>query len=136
MWQRNNGQGESESLQNRFTAYLVLSVRRKKRNYIIKKYTQQQHEIPFEETLDQSDQHELSDVLPLMMRLENESLCYALGKLNEREWKVFISRALDERSFADMGKELGLGYKGVAAIYYRAIQKIRKIMEDMNKDGF
>lgn len=36
---------------------------------------------------------------------------------------------LDERSLDELAAELGLSYKGFAAIYYRAIQKIKKKMK-------
>lgn len=69
--------------------------------------------------------------LPLLLQLENDSLLYALKEINERERHVFLSRILDEKSFEVLAAELGLSYKGVAAIYYRAIAKIKKKMEEM-----
>ena len=44
MWQRNNGQTEAEKLQNRFTAYLLVAVRRQQRDYVIKKNQRIRHE--------------------------------------------------------------------------------------------
>lgn len=70
----------------------------------------------------------LADI-PLYMRLQNEKLLFALSQLTERERYVYFSRTLDERDFEELGAELGLSYKGVAAIYYRAIQKIKKKMK-------
>ena len=45
MWQRNNGQTEAEKLQNRFTAYLLVAVRRQQRDYVIKKNQRIRHEL-------------------------------------------------------------------------------------------
>lgn len=45
----------------------------------------------------------------------------------------FFARVLDERSFESLAEEMGLGYKGVTAIYYRTIQKIKKKMKEMRK---
>lgn len=40
---------------------------------------------------------------------------------------------LDEKSFEELAAELGLGYKGAAVIYYRAIQKIKNRMKEAEK---
>lgn len=48
--------------------------------------------------------------------------------LTERERYILLAHVLDERNFAALARELGLGYKGTAAIYYRAVQKVRKSM--------
>ena len=53
-------------------------------------------------------------------------LTQALGQISDRERYIFFARALERRSFQDLALELGLGYKGVAAIYYRALQKLKK----------
>lgn len=49
MWQRNNGQTEAEKLQNRFTAYLLVAVRRQQRDYVIKKNQRIRHELLMED---------------------------------------------------------------------------------------
>lgn len=76
-------------------------------------------------------EQEAVEGLPLFLRLENDALLYALKKLNQRERYVFLSRVLDEKSFEELAEELNLGYKGVAAIYYRIIVKIKKRMGEM-----
>ena len=53
-------------------------------------------------------------------------LAQALGQISDRERYIFFARALEKRSFDDLSSELGMGYKGVAAVYYRAIQKLKK----------
>lgn len=55
-------------------------------------------------------------------------LLEALQQLGERERYVFLSRALGEKSLERLSIELGLTYKGTAAIYYRAIHKIKQKM--------
>ena len=67
------------------------------------------------------------------MQLEDSALIHALKEVNERERHIFLARVLDERSFESLAEETGLGYKGVAAIYYRTIQKIKKKMKEMKK---
>ena len=58
--------------------------------------------------------------------LESLMLTQALGQISDRERYIFFARALEKRSFDDLAAELGMGYKGVAAVYYRAIQKLKK----------
>lgn len=63
------------------------------------------------------------------MKLENVNLIFALEQLNEKERYVLLTRVLDEKSFEDLGNELGLSYKGITSVYYRAIHKIRDKMK-------
>jgi len=130
MWQRNNGQTESEKLQNRFTAYLLVAVRRQQRDYVIKKNQRIRYEFLMEDDTD------ILDELPLMIQMENVALQCALEQISERERYVFMARMLDGISFEELGAELGLGYKGVAAVYYRAVSKIRKRMKEVNQNEF
>lgn len=139
MWQRNNGRDEGEVLQNHFTSYVSTAVQRRRNEYIQQMMRQQASECLSENlALESSEweyqlEQELFGELPLLAQLENDALLYALKEISERERHVFLSRVLDEKSFEALAKELGLGYKGVAAIYYRAIQKIRKRMEERKK---
>ena len=67
------------------------------------------------------------------MYFENEKLERALRKLTERDRYVLFARAMAERSFEDLAAELGLSYKGIAAVYARAIKKLKKELEDADK---
>ena len=123
MWQRNNGQAEDD-LQFRFTAYLVSAVKRRRKDYLIQFYKRSSIESTVEVVLDR---------LPLMDVIENGVLLEALQKLNERERQIFLARTLEEEDFETLGAKFGLSYKGVAALYYRTIQKIRKSIEGGDK---
>jgi RNA polymerase sigma factor (sigma-70 family) len=139
MWQRNNGQTEAEKLQNRFTAYLLVAVRRQQRDYMIKKNQRMRYEFLVEDDTYQAEgqiEKNMLDELPMMMQLESEALQYALEQIGERERYVFLARALDGISFDTLGAELGLGYKGAAAIYYRAVEKIKKKMREVGQNDF
>lgn len=130
MWQRNSGRGEEEKLQNRFTAYLVTAVHRRKKDHVYMKRRQCQFEYYLEDwPVKLGIEPDIFDKIPLFMNLENANLIFALEQLNEKERYVFLTRVLDEKSFEDLGNELGLSYKGVAAVYYRAIHKIRDKMK-------
>ena len=132
VWQRNEGHEQDEILQNKFTAYLLAAVQRRKAQYIDNLMKAQQITTLIEETsMDNTFdlEQEALQGIPLYMRLQNEKLFWSLSTLTERERYVFFNRALDERSLDELAAELGLSYKGVAAIYYRAIQKIKKKMK-------
>ena len=132
VWQRNEGHEQDDVLQNRFTAYLLSAVQRRKAQYIDTLMKVQQTSTLIEETVMDIEfdlEAEVSQEIPLYMRLQNEKLFLSLSRLTERERYVFFTRALDERSLDELASELGLSYKGVAAIYYRTIQKIKKSMK-------
>lgn len=136
MWQRNNGKEEVEKLQNRFTAYLVTAVHRKRAAYMNQRIKLIQMEYAAERdnwNYQEGVYHDMFEELPLLMHLENDRLFYALKYLNERELYIFLERVLNEVSFEELAAELGLSYKGVAAIYYRTVQKIKKQMKGMNR---
>lgn len=136
MWQKNNGKSETEILQNQFTAYLATAVQHRRGEYIQQISRQQQTEFVTEVIEDSQKEDVEKDMLselPLSMQLEDSALIHALKEVNDRERHIFFARVLDERSFESLAEEMGLGYKGVAAIYYRTIQKIKKKMKEMRK---
>lgn len=130
MWIRNGGKSDNDILQNQFTAYLTVATHRTKMEYMEQLIV----DLKCVETLEAisngeyvKEDQEMSN-LPIIMQLENQMLLEALQELGERERYVFLNRALGEKSFERLSIELGLTYKGAAAIYYRAIQKIRQKM--------
>lgn len=136
MWQKNNGKSETEILQNQFTAYLATAVQHRRGEYIQQISRQQQTEFVTEVIEDSQKEDVEKDMLselPLSMQLEDSALIHALKEVNDRERHIFFARVLDERSFESLAEEMGLGYKGVTAIYYRTIQKIKKKMKEMRK---
>ena len=132
MWQRNNGQAEDDL---QFTAYLVSAVKRRRKDYLIQLYKRSSIESAVEMVYESepSSEEVVLDRLPLMDVIENGALLEALHKLNERERQIFLARTLEEEDFETLGTKFGLSYKGVAALYYRTIQKIRKSIEGGDK---
>ena len=122
MWQRNNGQGENNILQNQFTTYLVTALRWQKITYLRKRTKLGKHELPtdfdsaFAEMVAGREENLFSVEQPV---LDSIALARALTLISDRERYVFFARTLEERGF---------GYKGAAAIYYRTIQKLRQEM--------
>lgn len=136
VWQRNSGQDEEEILQNRFTAYITSAVQRYRAAYIQKAQKHQQEISLIDAMLEDkpvSMEEEAMADIPLLMKLENNSLAQAMLQLSDRERHVFMTRVLEERSFESLAQEIGLSYKGVSAIYYRAIQKIKKYMKEVDE---
>ena len=123
---RNNG-NEEHRIQNQFTAYLVTSVKRCRQQYMhqLDKYQKAQTEFDerylFEKPLDN-------------WQMESDALDQALVKLSERERYVLLSRVLEEKSFEEIGKKLGLKYKGVTAMYSRTLAKLRKMLEEVQNE--
>lgn len=132
MWIKNKGQAEDEILQNRFTAYIMTAIQRRRKDYV----QQMLKNIEIAGLLDEIHADEAFNLegealtdLPLMMKIENEELLQGLQQLGERERYVLLNRAVEAKSFEMLSLELGLTYKGVCAIYYRAVQKIKNRMK-------
>lgn len=137
MQKRNDGKTEHEILQNQFTAYLLTAVKRQKVNYLRRCEKLQRIEIPLE--LQEFDLFiqagiDLTEHLPFLEQIENPVLYTALLQARERDRYIFLTRVLDERSFLELSKELGLSYKATTHIYYRFIEKIKEMMGVMNDE--
>ena len=55
----------------------------------------------------------------------------AINQLDEREKYVLVARVIHEKDFEEIGDSMGLKYKGVTAIYYRTIKKLKDILGGM-----
>lgn len=131
---RNNGKGEDNILQNKFTKYLIISIHRKKTAFM----QQRDKIIVHEQFLDSWERASLNiheDMSDRSDLLENMDFIQALESISERDRYIFFAHVLDDRGFAELGSELGLGYKGAAAAYYRTIKKIKEGMRG-EKDEF
>lgn len=139
MWKRNNGKSEPDILQNQFTGYLVTAVRRQRMLYIRNRNTRMNKEISIEVWESQPMRHMDSDMLeglPLMQKLEDQRLRVAIKGMKDRERYIFLERVLADKKIAELSLELGMEYKSVATIYYRAVEKIRRHLREAEKNGF
>jgi DNA-directed RNA polymerase specialized sigma24 family protein len=131
MQKRNDGKTDNDILQNQFTAYLLTAVKRHKINYLRRHEKLRRLETPLElqdfDLFVQADT-DLTQNLSLIEQIENPMLLAALMQARERELYIFLTRILDERSFLELSKELGLSYKATTHIYYRFIEKIKGMM--------
>ena len=122
---RNNGQGESNILQNQFTRYLKTSIQRKKVDLFRARSKVYDHEF-----FDDSWQ-DIPGLITEDIYFNSAGQCDTIGleqalcQIGKRDRYIFFAHVLDERTFTELAAELGLTYKGVTAAYYRVIHKIR-----------
>ena len=124
MFTKNNGSDEHEILQNQFTAFLTVAVSNARIDYLRARIRRLQRELVTEE-------YEIlfsEDCDYIEAISENDALHQAMQTMKEKERYVVLARILDEKGFDEIADELGMGYKGVAAIYYRAIRKLKNIL--------
>lgn len=122
MWRKNNGKGEANVLQNKFTKFLLTTIDRDKATYLDRQSKMEVHEL----LVDQNDAKSPLEIEPQM--LERLILGEALEEISKRDRYIFLARALEGKSYDDLANEFGLGYKGVAAAYYRALQKLKRAL--------
>ncbi len=131
MRKQNDGKTEDDILQNQFTAYLLTAVKRHKINYLKQRERRRRLELPLElydSDLSITMEADLNITLSLLEQIENPALHMALLQARERERYIFLPRILDERSFLELSKELGISYKATTHAYYRFVEKIKKLM--------
>ena len=125
MFKKNNGSNENEILQNQFTSFLSFAVSNARIDFIRAKIARLKRE-------QVTDQYELmltQETYEFDIFMENEALFQAIKDIREKERYVFLARALEGKKFKTIAKDLGMGEKGVAAIYYRTVKKLRDLME-------
>ena len=127
---------QSDRLRVEFTAYLSKALDATMINFC----REQRRQRAIYDALIQSDysSREGEDIYSQSIyfkeQLEDPMLESAINNLNYRYRYILYARIIEERSFEEIGLALGLNYKGVAAIYYRALRKIRE--EVRHKHGF
>lgn len=125
MFNKNNGSNEHDILQNQFTSFLSKAISNARIDFIRAKIARLQHE----QATDQIELLFVRETFEIESFMENEVLRQAIKDIREKERYVFLARALDGKKFKEIAKELGMGDKGVSAIYYRTVKKLRDLME-------
>lgn len=129
MRQKNVDRRDPSDIQNRFTAYLLTAVQRRKFSYMQRQWLMEENEIPidFREGFAlKSVMPDMMENLPLQMQMEDSELLHALEQLSERDRYILLTKILDGRSLAELAVELQMKYSSIASAYERAIRKIRK----------
>lgn len=126
MRQRNDGQGEENALQNKFTAYLLTALKRKKHDYMVKQMRLNRHERPigFQTTQFPDGAEGIGD------RPEYPALIRALNQLTARERYILFERVLNDIEYSELADRLNLRYSGISTAYHRVIQKLRKALQE------
>lgn len=136
---RNDGRGEIDSLQNRFTAYLRTAVERYTKHYLDQLHTlwaqEPSHDFQ-EQLLERAEEPDMLAGLSLMDTTENTALLHALQSLTPRDLEVVLDMVFYDKRPADLAGKLGLSYHGAMAVYYRALKKLRKHMEQEGSHEF
>lgn len=102
---RNSGANEEHIIQNRFTAYLLVALQRRKVDFLLRRYSHQQHEQPVEAiNTAYASIYDLEDAICQTLDLQTEyaALMRLLDTLPERERTILLSRAMENRSFAEL----------------------------------
>lgn len=141
-----------ESLQNRFSAYLVAAVTNKRIRYMEKKKQLQLNEtvhpdleikkyldfdVQYHDFLAEQTDFVLEDWerFPEFMELaESDKLMKVLHSLKEHERRLLFARVFGELTFEEMGKKFNMKPKQAEMAFYYILRKVRKEMEVSEKD--
>lgn len=124
MYKRNDGLSSDHIIQNQFTAYLRNAVHNGRIDYLRKKGGLPHIEIPLEDM----DYFMVGDDDFVFRLAEYDGLQQALQEIKELERYILLARVIDEKGFSQIADEVGLSYKGTAAIFYRTLEKLRKML--------
>lgn len=126
----------SQDVQNRFTAYLLVSLARKKRDYQEKQTRARGHELLTDFQNDQYEDYRAYGS-PDWPRYADQSeyfaLAEALSHLTERERYIIFERVLNGQAYTKLADSMGLRYNSTTSIYRRAIQKLKRALEEGKK---
>ena len=112
---------EEQILRCRFLKYLIASLLRFKGRYCERKKQELTLELMWQPPCDATA---WSDSL-LPEELFGPESSWSLRCLNGRERYALLAHAVDGKSYAEIATAMGLHYKGAAALYYRAVKKVR-----------
>ncbi len=144
----------TESLQNRFSAYLVAAVTNKRIRYLEKKKQLQLQEIvqpdleikkyldfdiQYREFVSEQTAFILEDwerFREFMELLESEKLMKVLGRLKEHERRLLFARVFGELTFEELGEKFDMKPKQAEMSFYYILRKVRKELEVSGKDEF
>ena len=125
---------ESEIILFRFTAYLQAAISNSVNNY----FRERQRQLSTEQAYSAQffidaeievciDSHDFSTAIT-----EKDVLDRALNILDARQRYILYQHIFAGKSFTEIGAELKLKYKAVAALYYRALQKLKRELDRGN----
>ena len=108
----------------RFTALLKTALRNRKIDYITEQGKRYGKEFPLVDYVGLAgDEYDFIQAI-----IDYDVLKTALKSLSDREKKIIVAHILEDKDFAEIGRCLGLTYKGTATAFYRAITKLRETL--------
>lgn len=140
----------TDSVQNRFTAYLVAAVGNTRKKYWERKHRLQGMEFTQEDLLERNytdfaEQYrayvgEHMDFIfkdwqrygELLALLESDRLAKAISRLKGRDRELLFARVYGELTFAELGERFHMEPKQAEMAYYYVLRKLRK---EMNGNG-
>lgn len=141
-------ENNTDSVQNRFTAYLVASVTNRKGKYLERKNKLQEVEYVHMDLLEKNytgfeaqfqtylseqsaaNYEEWDKLQGVLSMIESDKLLNIIGRLKERDRKLLFARVFGELTFAELGEKLDMTPKQAEMAYFYVVRKIRKMMED------
>ncbi len=155
-WTKTGGERMKEkhtdSVQNRFTAYLMVALGNTRRKYWERKYRLQGMEVAREDLLERNytdfeEQYrayirENTDFIfqdwqrygELLVLLESDRLAKAISCLKDRDRELLFARVYGGLAFAELGERFRMEPKQAEMAYYYVLRKLRKEMN--GNDGF
>lgn len=143
---------KTQSLQNRFSAYVVAAVSNRRARYLENKNRIREREFTTVEILDRTytdfseefnkyvvdqivqESGEIGKQQEIISLTQGQKMSFAIAGLKEREKALLFGRVFEELEFEELGKGHGISGKQAEMAYYYVIRKIRKKMEG-TKDG-
>ena len=144
----------NDSVQNRFTAYLVAAVINKRIHYMEKQKKQYEREFSYMDMQEKNYSdfdiqfhdyigeqtafvlHDWERFEELLVMLESEKLLKAIDKLKERDRRLLFARVFGELTFTELGEKFDMKPKQAEMAYYYVIRKLRKELEVSLKNEF
>jgi RNA polymerase sigma factor (sigma-70 family) len=137
VFKKNDGKGESNIIQNQFTAYLKVAIRNRKAQYLRNKLRILQYEryLDLMQIKEPEYEPDMLGSLPVEERIDDFELLRALRSIGERDRYIFLAKALEGRSLAAIAAEIGVGCYVASTAYYRTVRRLKKCLE-AKQDGF
>ena len=144
---------QTDSVQNRFTAYLMTAVVNKRISYMEQRNRQKEREYIQVDLLEKNhvdfdaqyrtylaEQSLLryfgyGDSLECITEIDSIQLAKCISRLKERERRILFARVFGELDFRELGEKFGMEPKQAEMAYYYIIRKLRKGM-GVRKDEF
>lgn len=144
---------QTDSVQNRFTAYLMAAVTNKRISYFEQRNQYKEREYIQVDLLEknhvdfEAQYHaylaeqsiipflRCGEILEYMPEIDSIQLAKCINRLKERERRILFARVFGELSFTELGEKFGMEPKQAEMAYYYIIRKLRKGM-GVRKDEF